>query len=30
VQNYKAGNSGPDDALGLILKDGRKWQNFES
>lgn len=29
VQNYKAGNAGPDDALGLILKGGRKWQNFE-
>jgi len=26
---YKAGNAGPDDALGLILRDGRKWLNFE-
>ena len=26
---YKAGASGPDDALGLILRDGRKWKNFE-
>ncbi|MEM7360122.1 MAG: glucose-6-phosphate dehydrogenase [Pseudomonadota bacterium] len=26
---YKAGSSGPDDALGLILRDGRKWQNFD-
>ena len=26
---YKAGASGPDDALGLILKDGRKWQEFD-
>ncbi|NNC99426.1 MAG: glucose-6-phosphate dehydrogenase (NADP(+)), partial [Gammaproteobacteria bacterium] len=27
---YKAGASGPDDALALILRDGRKWQNFEA
>ncbi|MBX2849373.1 MAG: glucose-6-phosphate dehydrogenase [Acidiferrobacterales bacterium] len=27
--NYKAGSMGPDDALGLILRDGRKWQNFD-
>lgn len=27
--NYKSGSMGPDDALGLILRDGRKWQNFE-
>ena len=26
---YKAGAAGPDDALGLILRDGRKWQNYE-
>jgi glucose-6-phosphate 1-dehydrogenase len=26
---YKAGASGPDDALGLILRDGRKWKHFE-
>ena len=25
---YKAGSMGPDDALGLILHDQRKWQNF--
>ncbi len=29
AHSYKAGSSGPDDALGLILKDGRKWQIFE-
>lgn len=28
VVNYKAGSMGPDDALGLILGDGRKWQVF--
>lgn len=27
---YKAGSMGPDDALGLTLRDGRKWQNFEN
>lgn len=27
---YKAGSMGPDDALELILRDGRKWQNFDS
>ena len=26
--SYKAGAAGPDDALGLILRDGRKWQNY--
>jgi len=29
VQKYRAGASGPDDALALILQDGRKWLNFE-
>lgn len=29
VQKYRAGASGPDDALGLILRDGRKWLSFE-
>ena len=29
VQKYRAGATGPDDALGLILRDGRKWLNFE-
>jgi len=28
VQKYKAGSTGPDDALGLLIKDGRKWQDF--
>jgi len=28
-QKYKAGSTGPDDALGLLIKDGRKWQDFE-
>jgi len=27
--DYKAGSMGPDDSLGLILRDGRKWQNFD-
>ena len=30
VVQYKSGSSGPDDALGLILKDQRKWKDFES
>ena len=29
-QKYKAGSTGPDDALGLLIKDGRKWQDFEA
>lgn len=29
AQKYRAGASGPDDALGLILRDHRKWLNFE-
>ena len=29
VQKYKAGSNGPDDAIGLLIKDGRKWQDFE-
>jgi glucose-6-phosphate 1-dehydrogenase len=28
-QKYKSGSTGPDDALGLLIKDGRKWQDFE-
>ena len=27
-QKYKAGSTGPDDALGLLIKDGRKWQDY--
>jgi len=27
-QKYKAGSNGPDDALGLLIKDARKWQDF--
>lgn len=27
-QKYKAGSTGPDDALGLLIKDGRRWQDF--
>ncbi len=26
---YKAGSMGPDDALGLLIQDKRKWQVFE-
>ena len=26
--SYKAGSFGPDDALALILRDGRKWETF--
>ena len=26
---YKAGSAGPDDALALILGDGRKWEVFD-
>ncbi|MBT8114233.1 MAG: glucose-6-phosphate dehydrogenase [Arenicella sp.] len=29
VKKYKAGAAGPDDALGLIIRDHRKWQDFE-
>jgi len=29
VKQYKAGSTGPDDALGLLIKDGRKWQDFQ-
>jgi glucose-6-phosphate 1-dehydrogenase len=29
AQKYRAGASGPEDALALILRDGRKWLNFE-
>jgi len=28
AQSYRAGSMGPDDALGLLIKDGRKWQDF--
>ena len=28
VQKYKAGSMGPDDAIALLIKDGRKWQDF--
>jgi len=29
VNKYKAGSTGPDDAIGLLIKDGRKWQDFD-
>lgn len=29
ARKYKAGSTGPDDSLGLLIKDGRKWQDFE-
>ena len=25
---YMAGSAGPDDALALMIKDGRKWQDY--
>ena len=28
VHRYKAGSMGPDDSIGLLIKDGRKWQDF--
>ena len=28
AQKYRAGSTGPDDALGLLIKDGRKWQDY--
>ena len=28
VQKYKAGSMGPDDAIALLIKDSRKWQDF--
>ncbi len=27
-QKYMAGSSGPDDALALLIQDGRKWQDY--
>jgi len=30
AQKYKAGSTGPDDALGLLIKDGRKWQDYDA
>ena len=30
AKKYKAGSTGPDDALGLLIKDGRKWQDFQN
>jgi glucose-6-phosphate 1-dehydrogenase len=29
TQKYRAGSTGPDDALGLLIKDGRKWQDYD-
>lgn len=29
VHKYKAGSNGPDDSIGLLIKDGRKWQEFD-
>ena len=29
VHKYKSGSTGPDDAIGLLIKDGRKWQDFD-
>ena len=29
TQSYMAGSSGPDDALALLIKDGRKWQDYD-
>lgn len=28
AQKYKAGSAGPDDALALTIKDGRRWQDY--
>jgi len=28
VHKYRAGSTGPDDSIGLLIKDGRKWQDF--
>lgn len=28
TQSYMAGSGGPDDALALLIKDGRKWQDY--
>jgi len=28
TQKYKAGSTGPDDALALLIKDDRKWQDY--
>ncbi len=30
AKSYRAGSTGPDDALGLLIKDGRKWQDFSA
>ncbi|MFT5572560.1 MAG: glucose-6-phosphate 1-dehydrogenase [Cryomorphaceae bacterium] len=30
VQKYKSGSTGPDDALALLIKDGRRWQDYTS
>ncbi len=29
TQTYRAGSMGPDDALALMIKDGRRWVEFE-
>ena len=29
TQTYRAGAMGPDDALALMIKDGRRWMDFE-
>jgi glucose-6-phosphate 1-dehydrogenase len=30
VQKYRAGSTGPDDALALLIKDGRRWEDYTS
>ena len=29
LSKYKAGSTGPDDSLGLLMQDQRKWQDFD-
>lgn len=30
LSKYKAGSNGPDDSLGLLMQDQRKWQDFNA
>lgn len=30
AQKYRAGSTGPDDALALMIKDGRRWQDYSA
>ena len=30
LSKYKAGSNGPDDSLGLLMQDQRKWQDFDA